>query len=197
MNKFYKVVYAVLWVLMKLLFPWKVTGQEKLPKEGGFVLCGNHTSFLDPIFVLLAAGRKRQVRVMAKVELFETPVLGWILKWLEMIPVKRGMSDITAVKEGLRVLRGGAPLLIFPEGTRVKEGEEVDAHLGAVVIAARAGVPVVPVYITTKKRIFRKNQVVFGEPYALEFAGRKPTHEESQRLTGELMGRIHALGENT
>lgn len=195
MNKFYKLVYSVVWVLMKILFPWKATGQENLPESGGVVLCGNHTSFLDPILVLVGATRKRQIHVIAKAELFKIPVLNWILKGIDMIPVKRGMSDVSAIKEGLRVLKNGEPLLIFPEGTRVKAGQQVGAHPGAVVLASRAGVPVVPVYICKKKRLFRKNSVVFGKPYYLEFAGRKPTHEESQHLTADLMARISALGE--
>ena len=195
MNKFYQLVYSVLWVLAKILYPWKAIGAENLPETGGVVLCANHTSFLDPIHVILGATKKRQIHVMAKVELFKIPVLNWILKGIEMIPVKRGMSDITAIKEGLRVLKNDKPLLIFPEGTRVKEGQQADAHPGAVVIAARAGVPVLTVYVDVKKRLFRKTCVVFGTPYELQFAGSKPTHEESQRLTEDLMARIRALGE--
>lgn len=196
MNKFYKIVYSVIWVLAKVLYPWQAFGAEKLPERGGIVLCANHTSFVDPILLILAATRKRQIHVMAKAELFKIPVLSWILKGIEMIPVKRGMSDISTIKEGLRVLKNEEPLLIFPEGTRVKEGQEVDAHPGAIVLAGRAGVPVVPVYIGTRKRMFRKTKVVFGEPYELRFAGRKPTHDESQRLTAELMDKIRELGES-
>lgn len=195
MSTFYKIIYAVLWVLAKILYPWEAVGKENLPETGGVVLCGNHTSFLDPIHVLLGATRKRQIRVMAKAELFKIPVLNWILKGIEMIPVKRGMSDVGAIKEGLRVLKNGEPLLIFPEGTRVKEGETAAAHPGAIVLAARAGVPVVPTYIETKKRLFRKTKVIFGEAYELQYAGRKPTHQESQHLTEELMSRIRALGD--
>lgn len=195
MNKFYSLVYSILWVLAGILFPWRAKGRELLPSEGGVVLCANHTSFLDPILVLLAATKKRQLHVVAKADLFRIPVLNWILKGIEIIPVKRGMSDVTSFKECLRVLRGGEMLLIFPEGTRVKEGQTVEPHSGAVVMAARAGVPVMPVFIGKRKRLFRKTDVVFGAPYQLEFEGRKPTHEESQRMTEELMTRIHALGE--
>lgn len=195
MNKLYKVVYAIIWFLMKLLFPWQASGTENLPEEGGVVLCCNHTSFLDPLFVIVGATRKRQYHVLAKAELFKIPVLNWILKGIEIVPVKRGRSDVSAFKESLRYLRNGEPLIIFPEGTRVKEGAEVDGHPGAVVMAARANVPVLPVYIGTKKRMFHRTKVVFGKPYTLEFAGRKPTPEESQRLTYDLMNRIRALGE--
>ncbi len=195
MNKFYSLVYSILWVLAGILFPWRSKGRELVPAEGGVVLCANHTSFLDPILLLLAVTKKRQIRVVAKAELFKIPVLNWILKGIGIIPVKRGLSDVTSFKECLRVLRNGEPLLIFPEGTRVKEGQQVEPHSGAVVMAARANVPVMPVYIGKKKRLFRKTDVIFGEPYQLEFEGRKPTHEESLRMTEELMARICALGE--
>lgn len=195
MSKFYRFIYRVLWVLMKLFFPWKCEGEEKLPDLGGFVMCANHTSFLDPVLVLLSATNRRQIHVMAKAELFKIPVLNLVLKKLEMIPVKRGKSDITAVKESLRVLRNGAPLLIFPEGTRVKEGERIEGRPGAVVMAARANVPIVPVYIAERKRVFRTTKVVFGEPFMLEFSGRKPTPEESHELTQNLMKRIYSLGD--
>lgn len=197
MNKFYSLVYRILWVLAGILFPWRTTGRERLPAEGGAVLCANHTSFLDPILVMLAATNRRQMRVVAKAELFRIPVLNWILKGLGIIPVKRGMSDVGSFKECLKALRSGELLLIFPEGTRVKDGESVEARAGAVLMAARAGVPVMPVYIGKKKRLFRRTDVVFGQAYELEFEGRKPTHEESQRMTEDLMGRIRALGENT
>ena len=194
MSRFYKVIRAILWVLAKILYPWEPIGEKNVPEHGGVVLCANHTSFVDPIHVLLA-NPKRQIRVMAKVELSKIPVLNWIMKGMEMVPVKRGLSDVSAIKESLRILKNGDLLLIFPEGTRVKKGQSVDAHSGAVVLAARAGAPVLPIYIEPKA-LFRKSRVIFGEPYELQFAGRKPTHEESQRLTEELMNRIRALGEN-
>ena len=197
MNKFYHVIYSILWVLAKVFYPWKAKGAENLPKSGGVVLCGNHTSFIDPILVLLSAGKNRQLHIVAKAELFNIPVLNWILKNIEVISVKRGKSDIAAFKECLRVLKNQGSLLIFPEGTRVKGGEEIDGRPGAVVMAARSGVPIVPIYIEPKKRMFRKSDVIFGEPYMLEFAGRKPTPEESHQLTEDLMIRIRALGENT
>ena len=150
MNRFYSLVYAILWVLAGILFPWRSKNSEHIPAESGVVLCANHTSFLDPILVLLAATKKRQIHVVAKAELFKIPVLNWILKAIEIIPVKRGLSDVTSFKECLRVLRNEEVLLIFPEGTRVKEGQTVEPHAGAVVMAARAGVPVMPVYIGKK-----------------------------------------------
>ena len=195
MTVFYSVIYSILWVLAGIFFPWKSKGQENFPDSGGIVMCANHTSFLDPILVMLSATKKRQLHIVAKAELYKIPVFKWILKGIEVIPVKRGMSDISSFKECLRVLREGERLLIFPEGTRVKEGETADPRAGAIVMAARAGVPVMPVFVGKKKRLFRKTDVIFGQPYELTFEGRKPTHEDSLRLADELMAKINALGE--
>lgn len=195
MNKMYAFLVPIVRVLMALLFPSRVKGLEHLP-EGPVVLCGNHTCFLDPVYVVCAANKRCQFRIVAKAELSRVPVLGWLLRKIGVISIKRGMADIGAVKECLRVLRNGEKLLIFPEGTRVKEGQTVQAHTGAVVMAARAGVPLMPVYISPKKRIFRKADVIFGQPYTPETGGRKPTPEESQAITNDLMARVWALGES-
>lgn len=195
MSKFYSFIYSILWGLMKVFFPWKVHNRENLPTEGGVLLCANHTSFLDPLLILCAVTKKRQLHVMSKAELFRIPVLGFILKGIEMIPVKRGMSDVPAFKDSLRILRSEKPLLIFPEGTRVKEGKRVKGHTGAVTMASRADVPVLPIYIRKARFIFCRSHIYFGQPYMLEFSGRKPTPDESRALTDDLMHRIYELGD--
>ena len=95
----------------------------------------------------------------------------------------------------MRILRGGKKLLMFPEGTRVKEGKVSEAHTGAAMFATRTGAPVVPIYIPMKKRRFRRTTIVFGEPFHPEFEGRKPTPEDYQRIADDLMVRIRALEE--
>ena len=106
----------------------------------------------------------------------------------------RGHADMKAVKTALKFLKNGNKLLMFPEGTRVHQGEDVAAKTGAAMFATRTGVPLVPIYIQPRKRLFRRNVVVIGEPYIPTFQGRKPTAEELDEITGELMRRIHGLG---
>ena len=195
MNKFYHTLYPIFWALMKLFLPWRIEGAENIPEEGGVLLCANHSSLLDPLYILCAMGRKRQLHIMAKAELFSIPVLGWLLKKVGMIPVKRGMADVAAYKESLRVLRGGERMLIFPEGTRVKKGQTIQAHTGAVVMALRGNAMLLPVFIERKKRVFRPTRLVFGKPYRPEIAGNKPTTEESRAITDDLMAQIYRLGE--
>lgn len=194
MNKVYAVLYPILWIFMKIFHPWAAQGRENLP-AGGALVCGNHTSLGDPVYVVCAAGHRPQFRVMAKEELMRIPVLGFILRHAGIIGVKRGKADVGAIKEGMRVLKNGERLLLFPEGTRVRDGETGEAHTGAAMFATRTGAPIVPVYISPRKRWFRKTAVIFGQPYHPEFEGRRPTPEDYQRIADELMERIRALGE--
>lgn len=85
--------------------------------------------------------------------------------------------------------------MVFPEGTRVKEGQQVEAKDGAALMAARTGSPLLPVYISEKKPWFRWSYVVIGEPFHPVFEGRKPTADELDATTRELMSRIRKLGE--
>ena len=194
MNKVYAIIYPFIWIFMKIFHPWRAIGLENLP-EGAALMCGNHTTAGDPLYVVCSLGRRRQTHVMAKEEIMKWPVVGFILKKAGIFGVKRGKADVSALKEALRVLKIGEKLLIFPEGTRVKEGEVSEAHTGAAMFATRTGAPLVPVYIQPKKRRFRKTTVVFGAPYHPEFEGRKPTSEDYRRIADDLMARIRALEE--
>ena len=95
----------------------------------------------------------------------------------------------------MRFLKEGDKLLMFPEGTRVKEGEVSDAQTGAAMLALRTGVPIVPIWMPAKKKWFRRTPVVFGEAYYPEMPeGAKPTNEDYRRVADDLLARIMALG---
>lgn len=192
MNRVYAVIYPFVWLFMRIFHPWCTVGAENIP-EGAAVFCGNHTTIGDPLYVVCAMTRKRQIHVMAKEEVMHWPVVGWVLKKAGIFGVKRGKADMSAVKEALRVLKNGERLLLFPEGTRVRNGMVSEAHTGAALFATHTGAPLVPVYITPKKRLFRKTTVVFGQPFHPEFEGRKPSSAELQRIADELMERVRAL----
>lgn len=194
MNKWYTALYCVVWVFFSLFHPIRAVGRERLP-EGGALLCGNHTSASDPFCVVFAVGRRPQCRVMAKDELMRIPLVGFLLKKAGIIGVKRGKADVGAVKESMKALKNGEKLLLFPEGTRIAEGEKGSAHNGAAMLSTRTGAPIVPVYIPRKKKWFRPTTVVFGEPYLPQFEGRRPTPEDYDRIAAEVMEKIDALKE--
>ena len=95
----------------------------------------------------------------------------------------------------MKLLKDGKYVLIFPEGTRVKENEEVDAKNGAAMLAARTGVPILPMYIPANKPAFRRLTVVIGEPYKIVSETRRPTQEDYHRWACEIMDKIEELGE--
>lgn len=194
MTTFYLIAYTIVAPFIRLLFPRRVVGLENLP-EGGALLCANHASGWDPLIIAVALPRRSRLTVMAKDSLFRIPGLGFILRKLGVFPVRRGESDLKAMKTALKVLGGGNRLLVFPEGTRVEEQGEVEAKGGVTVMATRTGVPMVPVYCGEKHKFLRKTTVVFGEPYMPVIAGRRPTPEENRRIAEEIMGRIYALKE--
>lgn len=193
-NVFYRRVHWLLGPVVRLIFPLDVRGKEYLT-EDAVVLCPNHSSALDPVLLACAMRYDVPLRIMAKKQLMEIPVLGWFLGKMGAFGVDRGNSDISAIKTSIRCLREGWKLMIFPEGTRVKEGEEADAKGGAAMIAIRSGVSMQPVYITTKKRVFRKNKIVFGPVYAPVYTGKKGTAEEYQANVEEVMRQVKELGE--
>lgn len=193
----YRFFYALVWPFFNLFHPHKVYGRENIPPHGQTaLLCGNHTTISDPLYILYAMGRKNHPKIMAKAELLRIPVLGFLLKKFGVFGVERGKSDVGAIKESIRVLKGGDKLLMFPEGTRFRDGETQGAKTGAAMLALRTGVPVVPIWLPAKKRWFRRTPIVFGPAYypAPPAEGR-PTPEDYHRVADDLLSRIMALQE--
>lgn len=196
MDRFYHLLYTVVWPFFNLVHPVRVIGKENIP-EGAVIICPNHTKASDPFFVLFAFGRKHVMRAMAKAEVMRLPVVGWLLSKAGVFGVDRGAADVNAVKTALRFLKEGNKLLMFPEGTRVGEGENVEAKTGAAMFSVRTGTPILPVYIPAKKNWFRPTTVVIGQPFTPQVAGRKGTSEEYHAIAEDLMSRIRALGEGS
>lgn len=183
---FYKMAKAVLRFILLFIFRIKVVGAENVPAEGGVMLASNHKSNWDPVMLALASPRK--MRFMGKAELFKNKFFAKIITSLGAFPVHRGKGDIGAIKSALTILKNEEMMLIFPEGKRVKDEEAAEAKPGAVMLAARAGVPIVPAYISGKYRWMSKITVTFGEPiYYDELYGTKPVVHELQEYSDVLM----------
>lgn len=194
MTRFYLFAYAIAAPLIRLLFPHRTVGLENLP-EGGALLCANHASGWDPIIIGISLPKSSRMTVMAKDQLFHIPILGFLLRKLGIISVKRGGNDLTAIKTSMKALSGGNRLLVFPEGTRVDEQGDVEAKGGVAMMAVRTGVPMIPVYCGGKHKFLRKTTIVFGEPYIPVIAGRRPTPDENRAIAREILNRIYALSE--
>src|SRR2546423_14171289 len=140
---------TISWPVVKVGFRLRARGTEHLP-EGGFVLAANHTSNFDPWPLALPLFPRRQLRFMAKSELFN-PILKPILLGGGAFPVRRGEADLEAIRRAVELVRDGEIVVMFPEGTRRRKGlrkkHEARAHTGAARIALAAGAPLVPAAI--------------------------------------------------
>ncbi len=187
----YHFIYCLLYPIVYLLYPHRFHHRERVPESGPLMICASHSNLVDPLLLAFLLGWRRPVRFMAKKELMNMPILGTVLRKAGTFGVDRGHADMGAIRSSMDVLREKGNLGIFPEGTRLQETGE--GKHGAIMLAARSGAQVLPVYIPRKKRLFRRLDIVVGEPYTLERSLRgKEAYEEKAE---ELMGRIEALKE--
>lgn len=170
--RFYRAAVAVLRVVIGTLFPLKVEGVENIPAEGGFILCANHISALDPVHLAVSV-RNRNIHFMAKAEVFKNKYLAKLFYAIGGFPVDRGHSDLNAVRTALKIVSEGHTLGIFPQGTRSKTNERLPMLSGVSLIAMRANAPIIPCYLDGPYRLFRKTLVRFGPPVDISRFGRK------------------------
>lgn len=195
-------------LVFKPLFRLKAEGAETLrTADEGFILAGNHRSYLDPLFVMIAL-RPRTVRFIGKEEFFRIPVVRRAAAWLGVYPVKRGSADLKVVKRSVAMLKRGEVVGIFPEGTRghgedIVEGER-DAFEGVALIASLSKAPVVPFRLWNTEKIspegskrwhFPQIELAFGEPMSLSDPAYADLgkNEKLQRFTSDVMQTIYAL----
>lgn len=161
---------------IKWLFRIHVHGSENEPSEGGYLVCCNHISFVDVLSTAVAI--KRQIRFMAKKELFKVPLLGWLIKTLGAFPVDRRGNAASAIKKSVALLESGEAVGMFPTGHRFK-GVKFDTtrdHVkgGAAMCAYRAKASVLPMFIATSKdsvALFRRIDIYVGKPIKYEEFG--------------------------
>jgi 1-acyl-sn-glycerol-3-phosphate acyltransferase len=144
---------VVLGLAIQFYFSLERTGRKNIPKKGPVILASNHRSFLDPF--LIGCCMRRPVYFVAKKELFEKRWQGWILNGLGAFPIKRGESDEESMATARMVLERGGALVIFPEGTRHREGPLARPKRGVGRLALETGAPVIPVAILGSERARR------------------------------------------
>ena len=189
-----KIIYGVVNWFVHLVFRIEVINEDNIPDEGPCMICMNHISAWDaPVMI---TSFKRRVRFMAKHELFKVPVVGWALKAMETIPVKRGAGDIGAFKAAIGVLKNEQILGIFPTGTRERIQKNAPVKSGAALIALKARTKVVPVYIKTNYRIFSKVQLIVGKPLEFEeYYEKRASQEELAGIAQKIYSEILSLGD--
>ncbi len=182
-----------------IVFKITVIGVENIPKEkGGYIIASNHVSNNDPPVVGITF--KGKYTFMAKEELFhKNPIFTWLITKLGAFPVKRGAKDgAQAIEKALESLKNGRIFVIFPEGTRSKDGELGRAKSGVTLIAAQAKVPVVPVFIRYGRKKFRREiQISIGEKIPAEmFDVDINDRKMLKQVSSTIMDEIAKLKEN-
>lgn len=191
----YEFVKVVLRPTTRTLFKARVSGEERVPASGPLVVAANHMSYLDP--PILGTWFPRTISFMAKQELFELPILGPLIKRVHAFPINREAGDVGAIRRALHILKQGGVVGVFPEGTRNLQGE-AQARGGAVLLAATAHCPLVPVALLgtnlAVKRLRASNvEVRIGEPLAFQGSQRKPTKTELAQWTEKVAAAIQEL----
>jgi 1-acyl-sn-glycerol-3-phosphate acyltransferase len=142
-------VYFIGWSLYRAVFAtyfrWRVYHSERVPLQGSVILASNHASFLDP--PLVGSGLKRDINYLARKSLFRFPVLGWLLRTVNAVPVDRDGGGAAGLKAIMDRLHAGGAIILFPEGTRTTDGGLQPARSGVGLTVIKSNAPVVPVRV--------------------------------------------------
>ena len=182
-------------LLARIFFRLRVIGAERVPDAGKVILASNHCCYADPVFI--GVSTRRMLHFLAKREAFDWFLFGPLIRRLNALPISRGAADLKALASVEKALRGEGAILMFPEGTRRKDGRLGPAKSGVGFVAARTHAPVVPVYISGTARILRSlfggGRVVvhFGTPVQIEaFIVPGNQRETYRKITDEVMRKI-------
>ncbi|MBQ8869646.1 MAG: 1-acyl-sn-glycerol-3-phosphate acyltransferase [Oscillospiraceae bacterium] len=193
---FYTILRAIARPIVYLLFNIKFVGLENIRDNGGFVLCSNHRSFLDPVFIAVGI-KNRKLNFMAKQELFKNKLLGAFFRGINAFPVNRGKGDVEAINKAENIVENNGIVLIFPEGTRSKDGKVMRFKSGAAYVASVCKADIVPAGISYEGKLcFRKKiTVTFGKAIPNAEITIRDDHrvEDARRVNGLLRDSVLEL----
>lgn len=164
---FYMKMYAIFAAPVRFFTRIKTHGKENIPAEGGFLLCANHIAVRD--VMLIGATCPRQIKFVAKKELFSIPLLRSFLKAMGAVKLDRGGNDVAAIRKSIELVENGDIVSIFPQGHRYPGDDPTTTPIknGAGMVAYRSGCDVIPVFIKTKGNkygIFKRVEIYYGKP---------------------------------
>ncbi len=195
-------------LVTSLAFRARYLGLEQIPRRGPVIVAPNHISFLDPIFVPTGIWKavQRPTRFLAAAEFFKNGLIGWGLRTMGQIPVRRGENDDSAIEQARRTLESGGLLGVFPEG-KINDHPEIllPGKRGAARLALETGAPIIPMGVWgTQYRLPRGGVlwrkplrmpvvVIAGDPITVDHVEPLPSDEALQALTDRVMTAIEAL----
>ena len=182
---------GAIYIWCKIFYGLKIVGLENIPKDEPLIFVGNHRTFLDPPLIVITA--KREMRFLAKEDLFKNNFFSIICKLFDAIPVKRDEKEIYAIKESLKTLKNGMSIGLFPEGTRngIEKGQK--AKDGVAFFTVRSGAKILPCGIKGGIKGNRKITITYGKP--LDFSQYKGSKDKEvlDKITEEIMENIIEL----
>lgn len=174
--------YFLGWTFFRLVystyFRWRVYNPERVPKKGPVILASNHASFLDP--PLVGSGLKRDINYLARESLFRFPGIGALLRSWNAVPVDREGGGAKGLKIILDRLHNGAGIILFPEGTRTRDGKLQPARSGIGLTVIKSDAPVVPVRVFGTFEAYGKH-IKFPRPKRIAVKYGKPMMFEALR----------------
>ncbi len=208
MNLSYRIGWTCYRAAFRFYFRWRVFNPERVPATGAAILACNHESFLDP--PLVGAALKRDINYLARENLFRFPILGAILRSWNVVPVDREGGGAKGLKAILDRLLAGGAIILFPEGTRTRDGKLQPARAGVGLTVIKSTAPVVPIRVFGTFRAYGRQlriprpypvAVKFGHPMLFEElrAEAKACSKERlkqiyQQVADQIMAQIAKLG---
>jgi len=186
---FYQIAHFVVSLFLIIFCRFQVEGKENFPQKGGVLVASNHRSNMDPVAVGCALSRG--IHYMAKEELFQIPLLSWLVIQLKAFPIKRGGADRQAIRKALTLLQEGEVVGIFPEGTRSKNGELGTPQSGIGLLALKANCPIIPLALMGTEKPFGPIKIRIGQPILLTI--NKEEKKQAEEVSKEIMQEIAKL----
>jgi 1-acyl-sn-glycerol-3-phosphate acyltransferase len=193
------VLYNFAWVLcsllLRLVYDFRSIGRRNIPRHGGVILAINHQP------VVVGCGTTRPVHFMARATLFGGP-FGALIRRLNAFPVERGGSDVRALREYIARVKSGNVVMLFPEGTRSTDGRLQALQPGVGMLAARAGAPIVPTYVSGTFRAWPRHRALprwarvtihYDRPVCVERHEGETKHEHQARVLDTIASRLARL----
>jgi len=171
MNPVYYIGWSFYRAAFATYFRWRVIGADNVPRTGPVILASNHASFLDP--PLVGSGLPRDINYLARKSLFRYPVLGWILRTVNAVPVDRDGGGAAGLKAIIDRLNAGGGIILFPEGTRTSDGKLQPARSGVGLTVIKSDAPVVPVRVFGTFEAWGRN-TKFPKPHRVAIRYGKP-----------------------
>jgi CMP/dCMP kinase len=178
----YRLTCKLLGMGLRVMNDIKVYGVQNVPQTGGVILAANHASYLDPPAVGASSRRMRMTHFMARDTLFRNPLMGWWFRKSGVIPLDREKGDLKAMKTAIQLLKDGACVALFPEGTRSETGELQPPKPGVGFLVAKGEAPVVPVYVHGSYEAWSKHSGGLKRKPIHVIFGKLITQEEIQSL---------------